>query len=247
MRVFQVLLLAGLLTVGAWAKDVQLFVKNQPFDGTTRLVGKELFAPLDDLLTSLGCSWQLGANALLQVQSVTERKTPPGPPLDSVASLSFDGRPVHVNQHLYAGRVFVDVRQFARAMGSPFRLNLGAGTADLYAPLAAGGREEAVRSNGDGRTSPLLLDKLSYALEPEQGRTLMRGYAVVKNQGAQPLRGVVVRVKVVDESGRVVGRLAESLGTLAAGQQATWQFPLWADYEAGARKLRPQVELEHLP
>lgn len=246
MRVFQLLLLLGLLAPAAWAKDVQLFVKNQPFEGTTRLVGRELFAPLDDLLTSLGCSWQLGADSLLRVQSVTERNTPPGPPLDSVASLSFDGRPVHVNQHLYAGRVFVDVRQFARAMGSPFRLNLGAGTADLYAPLAASGREEAIRTTGDGRTSPLTLSKVSYVLEPEEGRTLMRGYAIVQNKGAQPLRGVVVRVQVVDESGRVVGRLAESLGTVAAGQQATWQFPLWADYD-GRQKVRPQVELEYLP
>lgn len=247
MRVIQVLLLVGLLTATAWAKDVQLFVKNQPFEGTTRLVGKELYAPLDDLLTSLGCAWQLDSNALLQVQSVSDRHTPPGPPLEAVASLSFDGRPVHVNQHLYAGRVFVDVRQFARAMGSPFRLNLGAGTADLYAPLTAAAREQAVRTNGDGRTSPLSLLKLSYTLQPEDGRNLMRGYTVVQNKGETPLRGVVVRVQVVDDSGRVVGRMAEGLGTLAAGQQATWQFPLWADYEGGPRKLRPQVELEHLP
>lgn len=236
-----------LTTLPAPAGDLDLYVKNRPFDGPTRQVGHEIFVPLDDLLRSLGCGWRVDHGRLM----VSSRSSGEGPLLESVNSLVFDGRPVRVNQHRYTDRIYVSVAELAQAIGARFQLNPELGSADLYAPLAmAPPREDVVVTDGSGENSPLAVDKLSFDLAPSADEPTdreMRGYAIVQNRSPQwPVKSVVVRVTVVDGAGNVLGRFAEEYPSLAPGESVTYQFPVFVDFE-GAEGVRPVIELEHAP
>lgn len=57
-------LLPLLLLSAPLAAEPQLFVRNQPFAGPVRWFPARTLAPLDGLLESLGCSWQVDEGKL---------------------------------------------------------------------------------------------------------------------------------------------------------------------------------------
>ncbi|MBI3925194.1 MAG: hypothetical protein HY319_06610 [Armatimonadetes bacterium] len=245
-RCLLALVLAGCLFVPAAGQPLELFVKNRPFDGQVRELEGELYAPLAELLQSLGCSWSVEESALVVDTSTAGG----GPPLtQAYPTILVDGRPVRVNQHRLGGDIYVGVGELAQAVGAVYRKNHALGTADLYAPLAAGGGGggSTVMTDGQGKNSPLVVEKLSYSLEPdpESGSSLMRGYVVLRNRSdSRPVERVVIRVEVVDGVGRPCGRFAGSYAQLKPGERVTYQFPVWANHQSADRP-HPVVQLEH--
>ena len=90
--------------------EPQLFVRNQPFAGPVRWFPARTLAPLDGLLESLGCSWQV-EEGKLRVQCSSAGQG--GPALKEILPISLEGRTVRLEQHIQQDRIFVDVDQVA--------------------------------------------------------------------------------------------------------------------------------------
>lgn len=241
-----ILALVCCLLAPAGAEELELFVKNRAFQGDVRVVRGDLFARLDELLGSLGCSWSLEEGRLV-IDTTGDRE---GPGLTEVYStILVDGRPVRINQSQLGGEVYVAVAELADALGAVYRENSGLGTADLYAPLASssGPQGDTVTTTGDGKNSPIVLEKLSFALstEPETGRLQMRGYAIVRNgSDKNTVERLVLRVEVQDAQGKSWGRFAQACASLSPGDRLTYQFPIWADYDK-VLDPHPVLQVEH--
>jgi hypothetical protein len=141
--------------------------------------------------------------------------------------------------------VWVSVADFARTTGARYTWNRQAGSADFF-PAAFVARHDSpnrVVTDGKGSNgSPLRLEGLSWRVEGDPPR--MRGFAVVRNAGATPLRDVVLVLEVQDDAGRPCGGFSWPCGDLPPGKDLTWQFPIWTDYEA-VRSPRPILRMEH--
>lgn len=245
-RPYFTVLLILLLTLAVLAQDsLQLFVRNRPFDGPVRSLGGDLYAPLDDLLRALGCGWQVQAGTAIQVRIGAPSEDPR---LDKLLPILIEGRPVELGAGVYQGRLYCSVSSLARALNSEYRINRGLGTADLYAPAAhpasAAETRPVVRAGEQG--SQVELSKVSFALTRDRDNPqlqILRGYAIVTNKG-NTVEGLTVKVAILDDQGKEVGRYGENLGKLPAGKSVTYQFPAWPN-TTGAT-LKPKVEVFHL-
>ncbi|MCE7870080.1 hypothetical protein DYH09_06845 [bacterium CPR1] len=150
-----VLLLLALLGP-AQADSIELFVRNRPFEGPVRTVGSELYAPLDDLLRALGCSWEQDEAAI----SIRLGGNGSNPRLVESLPIFFEGRQIDPRGGMVQGRLYVSVSELARAVNSDYRLNRQLGTADFYAPTAPPGASTAgrpvVKAGGQGSRVELL-------------------------------------------------------------------------------------------
>ncbi len=239
-----VLLFLALL-VPAQADSLVLFVRNRPFEGPVRTVGSELYAPLDDLLRALGCSWEQD-EAAISIRLGGDRSNPR---LVESLPIFFEGRQIDPGAGMYQGRLYVSVSELARAVNSDYRLNRQLGTADLYAPTAlpgAPGAERPVVKAGE-QGSKVELVRVSFALASDVARPdlqSLRGYVLIKN-GGPTVEGVTVTVEVLDGAGTVVGRYGEKVGRLEAGQTLSVQLPTWLNFNR-AEGVKPRVEVSHL-
>ncbi|MBX3167949.1 MAG: hypothetical protein KF760_11080 [Candidatus Eremiobacteraeota bacterium] len=209
-------LLSLLLVSAPLAAEPQLFVRNQPFAGPVRWFPARTLAPLDGLLESLGCSWQVDQGKL-QVSCQGQG----GPALKEILPISLEGRTVRLEQHIQQDRIFVDVDQVAAALQCSYRKGAD-GTVDLYGPLLSQGLGQgALRGSSDDPSFPVHLEKVQ--LTPMGG--VMRGFARLKHQGQDPFKWVLVRVAVYEKSGRQVARCTELVKDLKPGAEAFVQFP----------------------
>lgn len=210
------LLLLAALTAPALAEP-QLFVRNQPFAGPVRWSTARTLAPLDGLLESLGCSWQVDGGKL-QVRCSAQGG---GPALKEILPISLEGRTVRLEQHVQQDRIFVDVDQVASALQCSYRKSAD-GTVDLYGPLLSQGLGQgALRGSSAESDFPVKLESIE--LTPAAG--VMRGFARLRNRGEQPFKWVLVRVAVYEKSGRLVARCTELVKDLKPGAEAFVQFP----------------------
>lgn len=239
-----VLLFLALL-VPAQADSLVLFVRNRPFEGPVRTVGSELYAPLDDLLRALGCSWEQDEAAI----SIRLGGEGSNPRLGQSLPIFFEGRQIDPGAGMYQGRLYVSVSELARAVNSDYHLNRQLGTADLYAPTALPGAPSAERPvvKAGEQGSKVELVRVSFALASDAARPdlqSLRGYVVIKN-GGPTVEGVTVTVEVLDGAGTVVGRYGEKVGRLEAGQTLSVQLPTWLNFNR-AEGVKPRVEVLHL-
>ncbi len=239
-----VLLLLALLAP-AQGQALELFVRNRPFEGPIRTVGSELYAPLDDLLRALGCSWEQDQAAI----SIRLGGEGPNPRLTEPLPIFFEGRQIDPGAGMAQGRLFVSVSELARAVNSDYRLNRELGTADLYAPTALPGASSAERPviKAGEQGSKVELLRVSFALARDSARPdlqSLRGYALIKNAGPA-VEGVAVTVEVLDGAGNVVGRYGEKVGRLETGQTLSVQLPTWLNFNR-VEGVKPRVEVLHL-
>lgn len=242
--VLAAVVLAGVLPAQAQGR-MDLFIRNRPFTGDSRMLGRELHVPLDDLLRDLDYSWTEEGDRLM-----IWSRPGGGPRLeDRPRRLVVDGQAVQVAQETFAGRLYVWVADFARATGARFQANKDLGTADYFPASALGSGGETARLSTDGRGSngsPMRLVDLSYRLEAPAGadHPVLRGYAVVKNTGTAKLEDVMLKVDIRDPKGAAHGGYTWAVGVLAPGEQLTWQFPVWTDFD-GVQEPRPVLQIEH--
>ncbi|GMU56136.1 MAG: hypothetical protein AMXMBFR33_52820 [Candidatus Xenobia bacterium] len=239
-----VLLFLALL-VPAQADSLLLFVRNRPFEGPVRTVGSELYAPLDDLLRALGCSWERDEAAI----SIRLGGDGSNPRLVESLPIFFEGRQIDPGAGMVQGRLYVSVSELARAVNADYRLNRQLGTADLYAPTALPGAPSAERPvvKAGEQGSRVQLVRASFALASDSARPdlqALRGFVLIKNEGPA-VEGVTVTVEVLDGAGTVVGRYGEKVGRLEAGQTLSVQLPTWLNFNR-AEGVKPRVEVLHL-
>lgn len=235
------LLLVLLLCLPAQGREVQLFVRNQPFQGETRYVFGELFAPLDELLQALGCSWQEFPEGYLWI---SQQETPANHgPLREFRRLLLEGKPIQVGQQMYSGRVYVNVQQLAQVIGAPFRLNAAAGTADMLGSTLFGTVLEGVQRGNPESPGDVTLEDLQWSVQtgpPER----MLGFLRVRNRGSLPLKSLVLRVAVRSGS-KQLGRLAVRIPQLAPGATFSWQFPQWCNLVEPGAPFKLKVDWDY--
>lgn len=198
--------------------EPQLFVRNQPFAGPVRWFPARTLAPLDGLLESLGCSWQV-EEGKLRVQCSSAGQG--GPALKEILPISLEGRTVRLEQHIQQDRIFVDVDQVASALQCSYRKSAD-GTVDLYGPLLSQGLGQgALHGDSQQPDFPVHLEKVQLT----QMGGVMRGFARIKHQGQQPFKWVLVRVSVYEKTGRQVARCTELVRDFQPGAEAFVQFP----------------------
>lgn len=239
--------LAGLGMAAASPGGVELFIRNRPLEGEVRVLGGEVYAPLEDLLRALELSWAPEGDRLMVWSRPGGGPSLPAEP----RVLVLDGQVLLVPQEPFAGRLYIPVADFARVTGARYNWNRELGTADFFpaASVAAGGGVGRRPTDGRGSNgSPLRLVALSHALAAPPGAShpVLRGYAVVRNAGTVPLEDLVLKVEIRDEAGAVRGGFTWQAGRLPAGQELTWQFPLWTDFE-NAADPHPVMLFEHRP
>jgi len=100
---FLVLLASGWLPATANPGRVELFLRNRPFSGETRILSGEVYAVLEDLLSALGLSWSRQDQFLVVRSQPGGGPALTGPPLHLV----LEGRSLRVSQEAFAGRVYV--------------------------------------------------------------------------------------------------------------------------------------------
>lgn len=242
--VVAMVVLAGVLPALAQER-MELFIRNRPFTGQSRMLGKELHAALDDLLRDLDYSWTEDGDRLM-----IWSRPGGGPRLeDRARRLVVDGQAVQVAQETFGGRLYVWVADFARATGARFQANKALGTADYFPASALGSGGETARKTTDGRGSngsPVRLQDLKFRLEAPQGaeHPVLRGYAVVQNTSGSKVEDVLLKVDIRDPKGDSHGGYTWAVGSLGAGEQLTWQFPVWTDFD-GVQDPRPVLQIEH--
>jgi hypothetical protein len=198
--------------------EPQLFVRNQPFAGPVRWFPARTLAPLDGLLESLGCSWQVDGGKL---QVSCQNATQGGPALKEVLPIQLEGRTVRLEQHLQQDRIFVDVDQVASALQCSYRKGPD-GNVDLYGPLLSQGLGQgALRGDSEDPSFPIHLEKVQ--ITPADG--VIRGFARVKHRGTTAFKWVLVRVSIFEKSGRPVARCTELIKDLQPGAEAFVQLP----------------------
>ena len=210
------LLCLALLTATVSAEP-QLFVRNQPFDGPVRWMTTRTLAPLDGLLESLGCSWQV-EQGKLQVQCQGKG----GPTIREILPISLEGKPVRLEQHLQQDRIFVDVDQVAEALQCNYRKSADGNTLDLYGPLLSQGLGAGATRGSAGQADfPIQLQQVQISPETDQ----IRGYVRLKNEGQQPYKWVLVRVSIYEKTGELLARFSELVHDLNPGDNGFVQFP----------------------
>ncbi|MBN9415672.1 hypothetical protein ABS71_15680 [bacterium SCN 62-11] len=214
-------LLALLLWSTPLAAEPQLFVRNQPFAGPVRWFPARTLAPLDGLLESLGCSWQVDQGRLQVSCQSQGSASQGGPVLKEILPISLEGRTVRLEQHLQQDRIFVDVDQVASALQCSYRKGAD-GNVDLYGPLLSQGLGQgAARGTSEDPGFPVHLEKVELA----QADGFLRGFARIKHQGPTAFKWVLVRVAIFEKSGRQVARFTELVKDLQPGGEAFVQFP----------------------
>ncbi len=227
-----------------WAAPgrVEFFVRNQPFAGEVRVLRGEVYAALDDLLRALDLSWEVREDRLMAWS-----RPGGGPPLTGDPQrLVLDGRILQVPQEAFAGRVFVAVSGFAELVGGRYSWNPQSGMAD-YFPRRGSSAGPRLRTDGRGQGgSTLRLRETSFLVERPDGspQRVLRGYAVVTNSGSRPLEDLLLGVEVRDAGGAVRGAFDWQVRRLEPGEELTWQFPLWTDFEQ-VTEPHPVLYFEH--
>jgi hypothetical protein len=223
---------------------LQLYVRNQPFQGLVRILGGDVYVPLEDMLSALDCSWKVQDD-----QIVVSSAPGGGPPLEAQKRLIiYEGRLLRLAQELYAGRLLVSVSQLAQGMGLGYRVNAATRTAEVYGRAESmASRPDLVRTTGSDGRSPLKLVALSHQMvsDPDgDGPPRLLGYAVVRNQGPLPVKDVLLTVVICDGQGRSLARFSWICGDVAPGQEVSWQFPVWTNLER-VEGAHPVLEIQH--
>jgi hypothetical protein len=221
---------------------VEFFVRNQSFQGQVRILRGEVYAALDDLLAALDLNWEVREDRLMVWSRPGGGPALSGEPLRVV----LDGRVLQVPQEAFAGRVYVALAGFAEVVGGRYTWNSQSGMADYY-PTLSGSGSTRLRTDGQGQNgSALRLRELSYLVERPEGspQRVLRGYAVVANVGPKPLEDLVLRAQILDAEGAVRGGFGWQVRRLGPGQELTWQFPLWTDFE-DVSEPHPVLYFEH--
>ncbi|MGM9992557.1 MAG: hypothetical protein ACI376_06915 [Candidatus Bruticola sp.] len=128
--------------VSVSAAEYEFYVRNRPFKGSAVVSGETVKACLDDLFTSLQYSWNIDGGKLyvytLAESKKNVKKAAVGGPLitSEVSSIVFGGKEFSLPMSSKAGKVIVDVKDFAKAFGLKYSVSPVMGSIDLSAPVS---------------------------------------------------------------------------------------------------------------
>lgn len=168
------------------------------------------------------------------------------PPLsEDTLVLVYEGVPIDLAQESFGGKIYVSVEKYARLLGDSFTWNRELGVADYWVRNDNAAYRWLTTLEKGGRPSaayPLELTGFQYDMVEaawHPTRTML-GYVSVRNVASRPLKGVKLCVELYDGGGNCVGRVSQVWEAVAAGEEFTWQLPLWTNF-TGATEVRPAV------
>lgn len=269
MKKFIVGMMAGLclLTCAgvAEAGELELFVRNRPFEGVVVNQAGGINASLGDLLQSLGYSWTVSGRELTIVKGKFADDAEV-PALSGRYTLMMDGKGLPVTVKDINGVTCVNVEAFAKAAGLHYKANHALGCADLTAPVdkskivdttatvakaktskAAGG---PVTTDGTDGKSPLRLIDMPYSDSSIPGQHyegLVRTSAVITNTGSKDITNVHMKLDVCNYNNDVYTSWEQTAPVIKAG--ATYNFnpdpPVWHNFSQIV--LHPKMTIVHDP
>ena len=270
MKKFIVGMMAGLCLLtcagSAEAKDLELFVRNRPFEGVIVNQAGGINASLGDLLQSLGYSWTVSGRT---VNIVKEKFADNAevPQLSGRYTLTMDGTGLPVTVKDINGVTCVNVEAFAKAAGLHYKANHALGCADLTAPVdkskivdtsaakpkAAAGKKApggpVVTDGYDGK-SPLRIVDMPYSDTSVPGQRfegLVRTSAVLTNTGKKDITNVKMTLSVCNYNGDSYYSWEQHAAVIKAG--ATYNFQpdpeVWHNFSGIT--LHPKMNIVHDP
>ena len=261
-------MMAGLWLLGsagmADAKDLELFVRNRPFEGVVVTQAGGMNASLGDLLQSLGYSWTVSGRTV----NVHKQAFSPDvevPKLSGRYALQLEGQGLPVTVKDIKGVTCVNVEVFAKAMGLTYKANHAMGCADLIAPVekskivdttqpakkkvktkvAAG----MVETDGtDGKSPLVVIDMpLQDSTIPNVQEGLVRTSATLQNTGDKDITNVSMKLSVCNLNGDAYYSWDQYAPTIKAGEVYNFNPdpPVWHNFSQ--LPLKPMMKITHDP
>ncbi|MBQ7567540.1 hypothetical protein IJT17_01905 [bacterium] len=269
MKKFIVGVLAGacLLTCAgmAEASDLELFVRNRPFEGVVVNQAGGMNASLGDLLQSLGYSWSVSGRTIniIKEKFADDAEVPP---LSGRYTLTMDGVGLPVTVKDINGVTCVNVEAFAKAAGLHYKANHALGCADLTAPVdkskivdttvakakpaAKKAPGQPVTTDGFDGKSPLRVIDMPYSDTSVPGQRyegLVRTSAVITNTGDKDITNVNMTLDICNYDGQSYYSWQQHAAVIKAGE--TYNFnpdpPVWHNYSLIV--LQPKMKIVHDP
>ncbi len=270
MKKFIVGALAGVCLLScagfAEAKELELFVRNRPFEGVVIDQAGGLNASLGDLLQSLGYSWTVSGRTV----NIVKSKFPDNaqvPQLSGRYTLTMDGVGLPVTVKDINGVTCVNVEAFAKAAGLQYKPNHALGCADLIAPVekskivdttaaakpAAAAKKAPggpVTTDGYDGKSPLRIVDMPYtdsSIPGQHFEGLVRTSAVITNTGKKDINNVNMKLDICNDNGDSYYSWNQHAAVIKAG--ATYNFQpdpeVWHNFTQ--IKLHPKMTIVHDP
>lgn len=267
MKKFIVGMLAGvsLLTcaISAEAKDLELFVRNRPFEGVIVNQAGGINASLGDLLQSLGYSWTVSGRTINIVKEKFADSAEV-PQLSGRYTLNMDGVGLPVTVKDINGVTCVNVEAFAKAAGLHYKANHALGCADLTAPVdkskivdttsstkakavAKKAKGGPVTTDGKDGKSPLRIIDMPYSDTSIPGRFegLVRTSAVLSNTGKKDITNVSMKLSVCNYNGDPYYTWEQHAAVIKAGDTYNFQPnpEVWHNFTGIV--LQPKMTIVH--
>ena len=257
------------------AADLELYVKNRPFQGATVTRGGQLHAELGTLLQAIGYSWTLDGTRV-----DISRRSGGGPALvGSDLQLSLDGKPLALSLVEVQGRGFVSLVDLARVMGLSYRPMPALGMADLNvpvsriqvsqtpaasdAPASPGGSAASepgkpasdgskppgmVETDGTNRLSPIQVLKTDFSDSTTPGTSFVgevRTSTSIRNGSDKPLEKVTLHLRLMNLANEVVHEWTHPIGLMRPGAQVDFTPEPPVWYNYNRIQVTPKVIVEH--
>jgi hypothetical protein len=253
------------------AANLELYVKNRPFQGTTLTRSGQLHAELGPILQAIGYSWTVDGTRVN-----ISRRSGGGPALTGVGLQPYlDGKPLSLPLVDVQGTSFVSLADLARVLGLSYRLNPALGTADLNVPVSriqvratpadSGGTAVAdsgkpastssaktgmIETDGTNRLSPIRVLKTDFSDSTTPGTNFVgevRTSTSIQNSSDKPLEKVTLRLRLMNLANEVVQEWIHPIGLMRPGAQVdfTPEPPVWYNYNR--IQVNPSVLVEHQP
>lgn len=268
MKKFVISMVAGLCLLGSAgmveAKDLELFVRNRPFEGVVVTQAGSLNASLGDLLQSLGYSWTV-SDRTINVHKQKFSADVEVPKLSGRYSLQVEGVGVPVTVKDIKGVTCVNLEAFAKALGLTYKTNHALGCADLIAPVEKSkivdptasapkkikSKKPAgmVETNGQDGKSPLVLTDMPFqdSTIPNVEEGLVRTSAVLQNTGDKDITNVSMKLSVCNLNGDAYYSWEQHAPTIKAGDVYNFNPdpPVWHNFSQ--LPLKPMMSITHDP
>lgn len=257
------------------AADLELYVKNRPFQGPTLTRGGQLHAELGSLLQAIGYSWTVDGTRV-----EISRRSGGGPVLaGSGLQPCLDGKPLALSLVEVQGRSFVSLADLARVMDLSYRPTPALGIADLNvpisriqvratpaasdAPVASGGATAAdsgkpastssdkpgmVETDGTNRLSPIQILKTDFSDSTTPGTSFVgevRTSTSIRNGSDKPLEKVTLYLRLMNLANEVVHEWVHPIGLMRPGAQVDFTPEPPVWYNYNRIQVNPKVVVEH--
>ncbi|MGI5844669.1 MAG: hypothetical protein ACOX9B_10885 [Candidatus Xenobium sp.] len=258
------------------AANMELYVKNRPFQGTTLTRSGQLHAELGPLLQAIGYSWTVDGTRVN-----ISRRSGGGPALTGVGLQPYlDGKPLALPLIEVQGSPFVPLADLARGLGLSYRPNPDLGIADLNVPVsripvretpadsgvtavadsgkpastssdkASSAKTGMIETDGTNRLSPIRILKTDFSDSTTPGTNFVgevRTSTSIQNSSDKPLEKVTLRLRLMNLANEVVQEWIHPIGLMRPGAQVDFTPEPPVWYNYNRIQVNPSVLVEHQP